>query len=225
MILLSGGSGILGQELQKLLKVYAPTHEELDVTNREQIKDFIQAKGDIELIIHAAAYTNVNMAEKELEKCYLTNVIGTRNIVLPGIPVVYISTDSIFSGDNGNYKESDIPYPKNFYSFTKYLGELEIKTGWIIRICSKTKPWAHEVACTDRFFSAFYVDDAAREIAYAVKIRESLPRVLHIGSGRKSHYNFARITKPSVKPIEIKEYEVYRGKDWSLNSELWESLR
>lgn len=219
-ILLTGGSGILGQEIQKLIDVYAPSHDMLDITDPTTIW-----LPHFDLIIHAAAYTNVNMAEVEKAKCFETNVIGTRNLASTGIPMLYISTDSVFDGNEGNYKESDIPNPINYYSKTKLLGEQAIWNGTIIRCCPKTYPWAHDVACTDRFFSAEYVHETAKKIVRAVEIFYKLPRIVHIGSKRQSHYEFAKRTKPNVKPIEIQYYEVHRGRDISLDCALWDSLQ
>ena len=219
MILLTGGSGILGQEIEKRLEVHAPSHEELDIANEEDV-----SKIRADIIIHCAAYTNVNDAEWDRKKCYEVNVIGTKLLSSLGIPMLYMSTDSVFDGEEGNYNEYDIPYPKNFYSLTKLLGEKEVTNGIIIRGCPKTRPWAHEVACTDRFSSAEYVDEIAEKIVKAVSIFDRLPRIVHIGSKRRSHYELAQITKPNVKPIEIKEYKIYRGRDISLSTSLWDSL-
>lgn len=220
MIMLTGGSGILGIEIKKRLDVWSPSHEEFNIIEPKKIPS------SIDLIIHAAAYTNVNKAEQEKDICYKTNVVGTKNLSNVGIPVIYISTDSVFDGVTGNYKETDIPNPKNFYSFTKFLGEQMLyDNDKIIRCCPKTYPWAHNVACIDRFFSAEYVGQTADKIVKAVHNFHSLPRIVHIGSKRRSHYEMALETKPDVRPIEIDHYEVYRGKDTSLDCSLWNSLQ
>ena len=219
MILLTGGSGRLGLEIQKLIDVWAPSHDEFDILNPKLIPS------GVELIIHAAAYTNVNLAEEEQSLCYKTNVIGTRNLALSGISMIYISTDSVFDGSIGNYKEDDIPYPKNFYSLSKLLGEHEIRNGVIVRCCPKNRPWAHHVACEDRFFSAEYQDETAKKIVKAVSMFNMLPRVIHIGSKRRSHYEMALETRPDVKPIHLSNYSVYRGHDTSLDCSLWDSIQ
>lgn len=224
MILLTGGSGRLGTALRGLMSdLWAPSRRELDIT---AIKPDLKAKiMGCQLIVHMAAYTNVNRAEKEDRKlCFQTNVIGTRNLARFGVPMLYISTDSVFDGETGLYKESDQPYPRNFYSLSKYLGELEAKDGVILRCCPKTRPWAHEVACTDRFFSAQYFDEIALKIKRAIQIYKILPKIIHVGGPRLSHYELALQTRPDVRPIEIGEYPVYRGKDWSLDCSLWRAM-
>ena len=70
MILLTGGSGLLGTELQKYLDCDIPTKEELDITKE------IRWPTNYSLIVHCAAYTDVVKAEKEPDKCYDVNFFG-----------------------------------------------------------------------------------------------------------------------------------------------------
>lgn len=224
MILLTGGSGLLGTQIRKLMpEVFAPSHEQMDIMAGRYGHEEIPS-----LIIHAAAYTNVNKAEEERDLSYQTNVMGTRNLASMNVPMLFISTDSVFDGVKGQYSEKDLPNPKNFYSLTKLLGEHEVEKGVIVRCCPKTYPWAHDVACTDRWFSAEYVHQTAEKI---VKIADWmlqdkwLPRVIHIGSKRRTHFEMAQETRPDVRGIEIHEYAVPRGRDLSLDTSLWESIQ
>lgn len=134
-VLITGGSGQLGYDIAKLLEenntmMYVPTHEEMDITDRDSVmKAFYSFKPDV--VFHCAAYTAVDKAEEDKERCYDINVNGTKNIVdasdIYGSKVVYISTDYVFHGDkNGIYETSDITDPINYYGYTKYLGEQEV---------------------------------------------------------------------------------------------------
>lgn len=134
-VLITGGSGQLGYDIAKLLEenntmMYAPTHEEMDITDRDSVmKAFDSFKPDV--VFHCAAYTAVDKAEEDKERCYDINVNGTKNIVdasnICDSKVVYISTDYVFHGDkNGIYETSDITDPINYYGYTKYLGEQEV---------------------------------------------------------------------------------------------------
>jgi dTDP-4-dehydrorhamnose reductase len=90
--------------------------------------------GQPELVLHAAAWTNVDGAESEPEEARRVNVEGTRNVVALGAPVVYFSTDYVFDGTKGSpYVESDEPNPLSVYGQTKLEGEREIRNGWIVR--------------------------------------------------------------------------------------------
>lgn len=134
-VLITGGSGQVGYDIARLLEenntmMYVPTHEEMDITDRDSVMmAFDSFKPDV--VFHCAAYTAVDKAEEDKERCYDINVNGTKNIVdasnIYGSKVVYISTDYVFHGDkNGIYETSDITDPINYYGYTKYLGEQEV---------------------------------------------------------------------------------------------------
>ena len=85
-----------------------------------------------DIIIHCAAYTNVDKAEDESETAELINVKGTENLAKVcaknNIPLVYISTDYVFDGEKTNpYTPDDSPNPINIYGKTKLGGEEVIK--------------------------------------------------------------------------------------------------
>jgi dTDP-4-dehydrorhamnose reductase len=87
-----------------------------------------------DLVLHAAAWTNVDGAETDPAGAESVNVAGTRNVVAGGAPVLYFSTDYVFDGDKREpYLESDEPRPSSVYGRTKLAGEREIQTGWIVR--------------------------------------------------------------------------------------------
>jgi dTDP-4-dehydrorhamnose reductase len=107
----------------------AHTHGDLDVTRpiREQVTDCY-------LVLHAAAWTDVDGAEVDPAGAEAVNVGGTRNVAALGTPVVYYSTDYVFDGRKGEpYVESDEPSPLSVYGKTKLAGEREIGDGWIVR--------------------------------------------------------------------------------------------
>jgi dTDP-4-dehydrorhamnose reductase len=86
------------------------------------------------LVLHAAAWTDVDGAEADPEGAARVNVEGTRNVVAVGAPVVYFSTDYVFDGSKaGPYVESDEPAPLSVYGRTKLDGEREVREGWIVR--------------------------------------------------------------------------------------------
>jgi dTDP-4-dehydrorhamnose reductase len=87
-----------------------------------------------DLVLHAAAWTDVDGAEVDPAAAERVNVEGTRNIVALGTPVLYFSSDYVFDGAKGApYVESDTPVPLSVYGDTKLRGELEIRSGWIVR--------------------------------------------------------------------------------------------
>ena len=105
----------------------ARTREELDVTQPP-------ASAEADLVLHAAAWTDVDGAEADPDGAELVNVAGTRNVVALGVPVVYFSTDYVFDGSKREpYVESDEPHPLSVYGRTKLAGEREVREGWIVR--------------------------------------------------------------------------------------------
>jgi dTDP-4-dehydrorhamnose reductase len=87
-----------------------------------------------DLILHAAAWTNVDGAEEDRAAAFAVNDEGTRNVAALGAPVVYFSTDYVFDGRKGEpYVESDEPAPLSAYGESKLAGERHVRDGWIVR--------------------------------------------------------------------------------------------
>ena len=135
-ILLTGSNGQVGFELNKKLsalgEVIATDREELDLTNLNAIRTFIdQKKPDI--IINPAAYTAVDKAESEYEIAHLINasapeVLATMASELD-IPLIHFSTDYVFDGlKKEAYVETDKTNPQSVYGKTKCEGEEKIRT-------------------------------------------------------------------------------------------------
>jgi dTDP-4-dehydrorhamnose reductase len=135
-ILITGAKGQLGAELTQVLsgshEVFGFGHQELDITNLEQVLHTVQTIQP-DLIIHAAAYTDVDRAETEVDQAFLVNAYGTRNIVLAArviqAKLVYISTDYVFDGSRSTpYHEFVPPSPLNVYGQSKLAGEQLVQT-------------------------------------------------------------------------------------------------
>lgn len=145
-ILVTGINGQLGHDVSLTLKrrgmeVVAPTHSEMDITDRKAVDSYFSASHP-DAVIHCAAYTAVDKAEDEPELCRKVNVNGTRNIVENciklDIPVMYISTDYVFNGTGSKpWEPSDKTDPINIYGVSKRDGENEVlksKKFFIVRI-------------------------------------------------------------------------------------------
>jgi dTDP-4-dehydrorhamnose reductase len=87
-----------------------------------------------DLVLHAAAWTNVDGAEEHEDEAFAVNEHGTRNVVALGAPVVYFSSDYVFDGRKGKpYVESDEPTPISIYGQSKLAGERHVREGWVVR--------------------------------------------------------------------------------------------
>ncbi|HEV2951947.1 MAG TPA: NAD(P)-dependent oxidoreductase, partial [Actinomycetota bacterium] len=127
-ILITGAGGQLGAALSEVFPdADARTRADFDVTTGS-------VDSRPELVLHAAAWTDVDGAEEHPGAAERLNVRGTENVVSLGAPVVYFSTDYVFDGaSTPPYVESDEPNPLSVYGRTKLAGELEVRDGWIVR--------------------------------------------------------------------------------------------
>ncbi len=103
--------------------------ERMDITNPLELSQVIEEiKPDI--IIHAAGFSNLRLSEQSPDTAYKINAIGTKNIVdaiTSKTKLIYLSSDYVFDGAKGNYRETDYPYPKTVYGKTKLEAETYIK--------------------------------------------------------------------------------------------------
>jgi dTDP-4-dehydrorhamnose reductase len=236
--LLTGGSGRLGTELRAELpalgiEVFAPARAELDVTRSETISKALE-RYNPDVVVHAAAYTDVSGAETEREACWETNVEGTSNVVrtLAGrqAKLIHISTDYVFWGDVGGYTEEDAPGPvRNYYALSKLVAEGVVQVRpdtLVIRTSFRPREWPYTVAFEDVYTSQDYVDVIAPEVALAVCYASSIPyEILHIATEHKSVYELARRRKPDVQPGSRRESKVNLPEDISLDTRLWRTLK
>ena len=237
-VLVTGGSGRLGRELRIELprlgiEAYFPIRAELDVTLPDTIQAALE-RYEPDVVVHAAAYTDVKGAEAERELCWRTNVGGTRNMVraLSGsaAKLVHISTDYVLWGDRGGYAEEDPVGPvRNHYALSKLAAEevARVHDGTlVIRTSFRPREWPYPVAFTDVYTSQDYVDIIAPEIAQAVRYSSKISDpTLHVATERKSVYELARRRSPAVKPGTRREEKVELPEDISLSTERWRVLR
>lgn len=238
MFFLTGGSGVLGSELQKQaascgLKTIAPSHMDADILDELPPYCLMEDNSKIDAIVHCAAYTDVPGAEKVegKRKAIDLNIIGSRNVKgwagRYGIPFVYISTDYVYPGEHGDYKESDTARPINFYACTKFLGETWAdEDDLIIRTSFKPNtPWPYPKAFDDLYTSADYVDVIADKILFLLRHFSNITGVVNVGTERKSIYDLARKRNKDVKPMSRKEIkDVYLPKDVSLDTSRYDEF-
>lgn len=134
-VLVTGAAGQVGSEvtallIEKKIEYIALDHTDLDITNKNAVRAVFKGQ-NFTHVIHCAAYTDVNKAEKEKMKCLTTNTDGTHNIAEvcreEDIVMIYVSTDYVFDGKKDRpYRESDKCRPLNYYGLTKLLGDGEV---------------------------------------------------------------------------------------------------
>lgn len=234
-ILITGVTGSLGSELKKIIPdSFSPTHKELDICDLTSVKTIFN-NHKINAVIHTAALTTVRGCEENKSLAMQINVEGTRNLINefknsnPKGKFIFISTACVFDGHSGMYDEYSIPYPENFYSLTKLLGEyivsffdnsLIIRTNFIAR-----KKWPYPRAFTDRFGTYLF----ANQVAQGIKdvFDENLSGVVHIvGNQKISMFELAKLTTPDIQPMTINDYSgPTLTIDMSLESKCWKKYQ
>ncbi|MDK2091353.1 dTDP-4-dehydrorhamnose reductase [Aliarcobacter butzleri] len=150
-ILVTGSNGQLGSEIKELSSNYSynfffTDKSNIDITNKDNIKDFCQ-RNNINVIINCAAYTAVDKAESDIENADLVNRKAVKKLAIISkeldIKLIHISTDYVFDGRNCKpYNEEFQTNPQSVYGRTKLEGELElininpknsliIRTSWV----------------------------------------------------------------------------------------------
>lgn len=228
--LLTGGSGRLGTELKKLLDCIAPNSKEFNITREDSIDYYLDGfRGNIQSIIHCAAFTDVPGAEKNNKDAVLTNIIGTRNISerLGYYRIVYISSDYVYPGTKGDYKETDQTAPFNFYGFTKLAGESFMRPDKDLIIRTSFKPntaWPYQKAFTDLYTCADYVDVIAKDIALLAN--SNMTGIVNVGTKKKSIYELAHSRNPQVGKMSRSEIvNVNMPLDISMNLDRLDSFK
>jgi dTDP-4-dehydrorhamnose reductase len=263
-IFVTGGSGLLGSNIINMalskFDVYSNyninkvelkrvSFHKIDLSQPDEIKIIEEINPD--LIVHCAALTNVDYCEKDADMAYKINVLATVNLIKIAkkikAHVIYISTDSIFDGEKGNYRENDTKNPLNLYGKTKSEAEDKVLSGYdnscIIRtniygwnrlvdkfslaewIMNKLKRNEMVPGISDVFFTPILVNDLSNIIFKLYNKRYK--GVLHVGSRDKcSKFDFAfklarifEFNKELVQPISIDDLKLkaLRGRDMSLD--------
>ncbi|MBS1186192.1 MAG: rfbD [Burkholderiaceae bacterium] len=136
-ILLFGGNGQIGHELQRTLapfgRIVAPSRSEADLTEAGNLQAMLQTQAP-DIIVNAAAYTAVDPAESNETTAFAVNATAVETMAryarYNGSLLVHYSTDYVFDGtQSAAYTELDAPNPLNAYGRTKLAGELALQQG------------------------------------------------------------------------------------------------
>jgi len=237
-VFITGSKGQLGQALQRqftrdaVLPVDLP---ECDITDRACVTQVIgEFRPDV--VIHAAAMTNVDGCARDPDAAYRINALGTQNVALAcqqvGSVMLYISTNEVFDGTQTEpYLEFDMPHPINAYARSKLAGETIVRdlltrfyivrTAWLYgkggnHFVRKVIRRADELGrlryVTDEVGSPTYAEDVARGIRQLVQT--GVYGVYHfVNDGVASRFDFVReILRLSgrghipVEPITLADY-------------------
>lgn len=233
-VLICGSNGLLGQRLALMLssnteyEVLNTSHHrsfvfdhqlfdytQLDITRKSDVKSLVSSFQP-DVIINAASATNVDSCETHREEAWKVNVVGVENLLeaarKSGIKLIHVSTDYVFDGKHGPYKEDDQPNPINYYGKTKLAAEnairmsdapwaivrtivlygtgISVKQNFALWVINSLK-LGQQIRCVDdQISSPTYVSDLAFALVRIFELgRTGLYHVC--GSEQLSRYDFA----------------------------------
>lgn len=130
-IALTGARGLVGSRVMEILTEHGHTcvgisSEDMDITDTSSVNAYFEAL-EADMVIHLAAYTNVDGAENEPDGAKKINVDGTKHVYAAahkrGMQLIHISTDFVFDGTQPPYDETSTPHPLGVYAQTKFEAE------------------------------------------------------------------------------------------------------
>lgn len=238
---------ILGLYLNHAVSIEGIKTQKMDLLLKTMFHDTI-IDFNPDVVIHCAGITDIDFCEKNKEITDNINIIGTRNVTeavkSKDSKLIYISSDSVYEGNRGNYLETDQVNPQNYYGISKYKGELEalrkkntvvFRTnifGWNIQNKNSLGEWIIKElkekrkihGFKDVYFSSIYTFIFAKIIDMA--IGRDLKGTYNCGSSNSiSKYEFAiniasqfRLNKKLIEPISIDDFNfaAKRGKNLTL---------
>lgn len=210
IILVTGGSGRFGTVLkkQKFKNYIFPKKSELNITKVQSIKKYL-LKTKPKAIIHLAGLSRpLSLHDKNPIKSINLNIIGTSNMVVVckelNIKLIYFSSNYVYEGKRGKYKESDPVLPSSNYGWSKLGGEAAVqmyKNSLIVRVCMTEKPFIHKKALSDVYLNFIFQDEVAKLIPKIIKYKG----ILNVGGAVRTVYDFAKQYNPKVKKISAKK--------------------
>ena len=210
-IIVTGGSGRFGQVLKKINtkhNIFYPNKNELNILDYKSIINYIQ-KTKARYIIHLAGLSRpMKIHEDDIEKSIDLNIIGTSNITKAcakkNIKLIYFSTNYVYPGKKGNYKENHPLLPVNNYAWSKLGGEASVqlyKNSLILRVCMTEKPFIHKEAFSNVKTSFVYHDTIAN---FLFKMLDQ-KGIINVGGKAQNIYDFAKKDNKNLKKIYLRK--------------------
>ena len=210
-IVITGGSGRFGNVLKSYKtknKMFFPTKKELNILNFKSIQGYLKKKKP-DILIHLAGLSRpMKIHEENISKSIDLNIIGTANITKAceknKIKLIYFSTNYVYPGKKGNYKETDPLLPVNYYAWSKLGGESSVhlyKNSLIMRVCMTEKPFVHKKAFGNVKTSFAYHDQVVKILFKVLNLKG----IINVGGKSMYIYQFAKKDNKNVKKIFLKK--------------------
>ena len=209
-IVITGGSGRFGLVLQKKYqsnKLFYPKKTQLNILSTKSIEKYLK-KIKPKILIHLAALSRpMNIHDNDISKSIDLNIIGTANVVKIcsklKIKLIYFSTNYVYEGKKGNYKETDPVLPVNNYAWSKLGGESSVqmyKNSLILRVCMTEEPFIHKTAFSDVQTNFIFHKEVANILFKILNYKG----IMNIGGKIQSPYNFGKKYNKNLKKTLVK---------------------
>jgi dTDP-4-dehydrorhamnose reductase len=210
-IVITGGNGRFGSVLKKKYhsdKLLYPNKKQLNILSIKSIENYLIKKKP-KILIHLAALSRpMKIHDNDISKSININIIGTSNIVRIcsklKIKLIYFSTNYVYEGKKGNYKETDPVLPINNYAWSKLGGESSVqmyKNSLILRVCMTEEPFIHKKAFSDLKTNFIFQKDVA-DILFKILNKKG---IINVGGKIQSPYNFGKKYNKNIKKILAKK--------------------
>ena len=204
-ILVTGGNGRFATILKKTdfsKKLIFRNKSQLNIKSISSIEKNIR-RYKPSIIIHLAGISRpMSIHNKKIDESISINIIGTCNLVnccfKHNIKIIYFSTNYVYAGLKGNYKESDPVLPWNNYAWSKMGGESAVQmytNSLILRVSMTEKPFVHKSAYTNVKNNFIFQEDIAKLLPKLI----SKKGIINVGGKTSTIYNFAKKYNKSIK--------------------------
>jgi dTDP-4-dehydrorhamnose reductase len=210
-IVITGGNGRFGSVLKKKYhsdKLLYPNKKQLNILSTKSIENYLIKKKP-KILIHLAALSRpMRIHDNDISKSINLNIIGTSNIVRIcsklKIKLIYFSTNYVYEGKKGNYKETDAVLPINNYAWSKLGGESSVqmyKNSLILRVCMTEEPFIHKKAFSNLKTNFIFQKDVA-DILFKILNKKG---IINVGGIIQTPYNFGKKYNKNIKKILAKK--------------------
>ena len=209
LILVTGSNGRFAKTLKKIkdLKLRFLIKKELNILKPNSIEKCL-SKYQPKMLIHTAGLSRpMEQHETNVAKSIDLNIIGTANVTKVckefDIKLIYFSTNYVYPGSKGNYKEIDPLLPVNNYAWSKLGGEASVqlyKNSLILRVCMTEKPFVHKRAFANVKSNFIYQEDLARIFLKVINKKG----LFNIGGKSQIIHTFVSLQNKNIKKIYSK---------------------
>jgi dTDP-4-dehydrorhamnose reductase len=198
----------LKNDLKRFNTIFT-SKENFNVLNYTKMKNFIKNK-KVDYLIHIAGLSRpMSIHDEKINLSIDLNIIGTANIVKLcndfKIKLIYFSTNYVYPGTKGNYKETDPLLPINNYAWSKLGGEASVqlyKNSLILRLCMTDYPFVHKKAIKGATTSFIFNKYVSKIVPHLLDKKG----IINVGGKKRDILDFAnKFSNKKIASVKFKD--------------------